>query len=224
MIGPLSHLERISEALGPYGILVRGVVNFDAGEGPMLADGSRALSVVLLGNAGSSIWPAFSRWRKTYQGTDPLDTWSKQLIRPLAGKLGASAYFPSDPPWQPFQQWATKAEGLKPSPLGILIHPKYGLWHGYRGALGFSFEIEAAPAEASHPCDRCLEKPCLAACPADAVGIVGFDVMRCRTYLKRGSEGVSCMISGCLARSACPVGATYRYEPEQLRFHMQALF
>ncbi len=29
------------------------------------------------------------------------------------------------------------AEGLKPSPLGLLMHPEYGLWHGYRGAILF---------------------------------------------------------------------------------------
>ena len=29
-----------------------------------------------------------------------------------------------------------RAEGLKPSPLGVLVHPDFGLWHGYRGAIG----------------------------------------------------------------------------------------
>lgn len=223
MSGPSAHLERISEALGPSGILVRGVVNFRPGEGPMLADGSRALSVVLLGNAGSSIWPAFSRWRETYQGADPLDTWSKQLIHPLANDLGAAAYFPSDPPWQPFQQWAMKVEGLKPSPLAILIHPRYGLWHGYRGALGFSFEIEASAKAAGHPCDSCIKKPCLTACPAGVVNRSGFDVVTCRSYLGSEPGEKTCVVSGCLARNACPVGTEFRYLPEQLKFHMQAL-
>ncbi|MFB9947300.1 ferredoxin [Rhizobium puerariae] len=217
ILGQISVLEA-------HGILVRGAVNFESGEGPLLFDGSRALSVVLLGNAGSSIWPAFSRWQETYQGPDPLDTWSKQCIRPLSEALGATAYFPSDPPWQPFQQWATKAEGLKPSPLGILIHPKYGLWHGYRGALGFPFGIEAAlPSMADHPCDDCLEKPCLATCPVDAVSLRGFDVAGCRSYLHSGKGSISCMISGCLARNACPVGVDFRYQGAQMMFHMSAL-
>ena len=223
MSGPLAILERISAALEPHGIFARGVVGFSDGEGPLLADASRALSIVLLGNVGSSIWPAFSRWRETYAGADPLDTWSKSLIGPLAHTLDAAAYFPSDPPWQPFQQWAMKAEGLKPSPLGILIHPEYGLWHGYRGALGFPFAIETPKVEADHPCDDCRDKPCLSACPVDAISISRFDIARCRSYLETEKGQKSCMKSGCLARNACPVGAQFRYNSEQLEFHMAAL-
>jgi ferredoxin len=223
MSGPLAILEQISEVLEPHGIRVRGVVSFSDDEGPLLVDGSRARSVVLLGNVGSSIWPAFCRWRKTYNGPDPLDTWSKSLIRPLAETFEATAYFPSDPPWQPFQQWAMKAEGLKASPLGILIHPEYGLWHGYRGALGFSIEIKVAKIEADHPCDHCPEKPCLAACPVGAISLSTFDIPRCRSHLGNEAGRTSCMASGCIARNACPVGAQFRYNSEQLEFHMEAL-
>jgi len=221
---PLSILENISSVLEPSGIFVRSIVNFSAGDGPLLADGSHAASVVLLGNVGSSIWAAFSKWREAYSGPDPLDTWSKSLIRPLAKSLEAAAYFPSDPPWQPFQQWAVKAEGLQPSPLGILIHPKYGLWHGYRGALGFPFALANELVPEERPCDHCPEKPCLTACPVDAISLSGFDVGPCRSHLESNAGQAGCMETGCLARNACPVGASYRYETAELRFHMQALF
>jgi ferredoxin len=220
---PVSVIEEIAVALEPHGILIRGVVNFGSGEGPSLSDGTLAKSIVLLGNVGGSIWPAFTEWREHHDGPDPLDTWSKALIRPLAEQLGATAYFPSDPPWQPFQQWAMKAEGLKPSPLGILIHPEFGLWHGYRGALGFPFAVEMSEEEADHPCESCTEKPCLSSCPVNAVSLSGFDIPRCRTYLGSDAGEATCMISGCAARNACPVGARYRYPREQLRFHMEAL-
>ena len=52
-----------------------------------------------------------------------------------AAEIGGQAIFPSDKPYMPFQQWAMQAEGLKKSPLGMLIHPVYGLWHAYRGAI-----------------------------------------------------------------------------------------
>ena len=100
--------EQLRAALSVHGVFIRGSLSFDAGEGPLLADGGAARSVVLFGNVGGSIWQAFSRWRQlpeNIQCRDPLDDWSKAIIRPIAAELGATAYFPSDPPWQPFQQW-----------------------------------------------------------------------------------------------------------------------
>lgn len=221
-------LEEIRAALEPHGLFLRGFVNFSEGEAaPLLADGRPAASVLLVGNIGSAFWPAFSRWRAAQPdrgGTDPLDTWSKDALRPIADAQIATAWFPSDPPWQPFQQWAMRAEGLKASPLSILIHPVYGLWHGYRGALGFAERIDAAlPDMQPHPCDRCPDKPCLTACPVAAVRAEAFDVAACRAHLRMPEGQGGCMASGCLARAACPVGTAYRYNDAQLRFHMAAL-
>jgi ferredoxin len=217
-----TRLDKIRAALSPHGIFLRGVLNFD-GDGPEMA-GGRAQTVILLGNVGGSIWPAFSHWRAGHPGSpDPLDAWSVEVVRPVAEALGGTAWFPSERPWQPFQQWAMRAEGLKPSPLGILVHPDYGLWHGYRGAIGFLERIaHSGPDVRPHPCDHCAGKPCLAACPAGAVAVDRFDVAACRTYLAGEGEG-TCMQSGCIARNACPTGAGHRYPPEQLRFHMNAL-
>jgi len=215
-------IDQIRAALSPHGIFLRGVVHF-GGDGPDIC-GGRAQTVVLLGNIGGSIWPAFSEWRQNNAHvSDPLDAWSVEIIRPVAEALGGTAWFPSEKPWQPFQQWATRAEGLRASPLGVLIHPDYGLWHGYRGAIGFAEHIDfSAPAPRPHPCDRCPDKPCLTTCPANAVAPDHFDVAACRTYLAVEGER-TCMQGGCIARNACPVGAGYRYPPEQLRFHMAAL-
>ncbi|MGY5775366.1 ferredoxin [Rhizobium sp. LEGMi135b] len=220
--------EQLRAALGVHGVFVRGSLSFSEGEGPLLSDGTTARSVILLGNIGGSIWPAFSKWLDMpANGTskDPLDDWSKAIIRPVASGLGVTAYFPSDFPWQPFQRWAMQAEGLKASPLGILIHPEYGLWHGYRGALGFTDTLEGMeePRFSLHPCDLCVEKPCLAACPVAALTSAGFDVPGCRSHLRMSEGQAGCMTGGCLARNACPIGTDYRYPAEQLAFHMAAL-
>lgn len=220
--------DTIRAALQPHGLFLRGVVNFAEGEAsPILPGGGRAASVALIGNIGSSIWPHFRAWQGLLPdrgGGDPLDAWSKAVIGPLAAAWGAVAYFPSDPPWQPFQQWAMRAEGLRASPLGILIHPRFGLWHGYRAALGFDHPLEADVEPAGpHPCDTCHDRPCLRQCPTGAVTGAGFDVAACRGHLRTEAGREGCMAGGCLARNACPVGAEYRYCDDQMRFHMAAL-
>lgn len=176
----------------------------------------------------------FRAWHRKYPDiADPLDAWSKAVLEPVAALLGGEAVFPSDRPWQPFQQWAMAAERLKPSPLGLLIHPHYGLWHGYRGAILFAgARRDDAPFTSAgmtepqpmvvHPCDACSDKPCLSACPVGAFSLSGFAVSDCRTFVKTEAGTTTCMGSGCLARDACPVGREYRYGPEQIRFHMAA--
>lgn len=227
MNGGPALLSDLKAALEPHGIFLRGVIGFD-GDGPALNNGTQARTVILLGNIGGSIWEPFSRWRAQPENTgrrDPLDDWSKAVIGPVAARSGATAYFPSDPPWQPFQQWAMRAEGLRASPLGILIHPEYGLWHGYRGALGFGVALDIASGQVTreHPCDRCETKPCLSHCPVNAVTSSGFSVADCRSHLRSGEGQTGCVKKGCLARAACPIGVSYQYPPEQLAFHMAAL-
>jgi ferredoxin len=217
-------VETMRARLAPHGLFLRGILHFD-GDGPFLSEGRRAGTVMLIGNVGSSIWPAFSSWHAVHSEiSDPLDEWSKTVINPIAEEISATPWFPSEKPWQPFQQWAMRAEGLRASPLGVLIHPEYGLWHGYRGALGFADRVgEATVPFTDHPCEHCPDKPCLKHCPVDAVSLVSFDVTACRSHLHAAEGRRGCMTSGCIARNACPVGSRYRYSEGQLRFHMAAL-
>ena len=144
------------------------------------------------------------------------------MIEPVAAAFDAGAIFPSDRPYRPFQRWAMEAEGLLPSPLGILIHPDYGLWHAYRGALVLDRPLDLLPPRPRrHPCDGCSEKPCLTSCPVGAFASAGFDAESCGAYL-RLPDGASCLGEGCAARLACPVGRGYAYKTGQQRFHMAA--
>lgn len=213
----------INQALAVHGLVLRGGFNFTIDEAPPLGlSGALAKSVLLVGQAGAVLWPHFLRWRERQPQViaNPLDTWSREVIGAVAKDFGARAVSPSDKPYLPFQQWAMRAEKLKPSPLGILMHPQYGLWHAYRGALLFEDEI-ALPQqhEAVHLCDACVAKPCLKSCPVDAYSTEGFAYQACLAHV-RGADGEPCRSGGCLDRNACPYGTDYRYPPDVQAFHM----
>ena len=173
--------------------------------------------VILIGNAGPAMFQRFSRERVT-----TMDDWTRKVVEPLAVGLGAKAVFPFDRPPLPFLTWARRGGAGHISPLGLNIHPTYGLWHAYRAALLFPVEFDLpVPSAGAHPCETCADKPCLSACPVAAFDGKTYDVVSCGAYLKSGA-GEDCMEGGCLARRACPVGKAYQYSPAQAKFHMQA--
>jgi len=212
-------LKDIEEAMAAVGLTARGAFHPGPKDGvPALATGAPVTTLVLAGNVGPDMWAAFSRDRNPKH--DRLDDWSEAVLNKLAGEFDAAAFFPFQKPYLPFQRWARNAEPCHVSPLGILIHPDYGLWHGYRGALGFAEFLELPPPdERPSPCDICPDKPCLDTCPVGAFSDEGYDMPACVGHLQ-AKAGRDCMQTGCRARRACPVGRRYIYRPEQANFHM----
>jgi epoxyqueuosine reductase QueG len=175
--------------------------------------------VILIGNAGPAMFRRFARDRDPRR--DALDDWSREVIGNLARDLDARALFPFDKPPHPFLTWARRGGAGHVSPLGLNIHPQYGLWHAYRAALLFPVAFDLpAPSAGAHPCETCLGKPCLTACPVNAFTPGSYAVETCVDHVASDSAGMC--LTGCLARRACPVGQAYIYEPEQARFHMDA--
>jgi len=181
-------------------------------------------TLVLAGFTGNNNWRYFKHSGEACDGKpDPLDRWSLRVIGALAAELGATAMFPfTGPPWLPFLRWARKAEPLHPSPLGMLIHPDWGLWHAWRGALAFRERLELPPQDRRpSSCDTCSDKPCLATCPVSAFTPEKYHVAACVAHID-SAHGLDCMEEGCRARRACPIGAVHRYSPDQAGFHMRA--
>lgn len=177
--------------------------------------------VILIGNAGPDMFRRFARERDPYRHT--LDGWTRDVVQSLARDLDADAVYPfeMDPPW-PFLSWARRGGAGHVSPLGLNIHPTYGLWHAYRAALLFPVAFDLPWQSAGHhPCEACAAKPCLTACPVRAFDGTSYDVPACARHLET-EAGKSCMSRGCLARHACPVGQGFAYAPAQAEFHMRA--
>jgi hypothetical protein len=207
------------------GLALRGAFRPDPADCvPALADGRPAATLILFGFAGRRGWPIFAASPEFADGlADPLDRWSRRVLGGWAEQFGGVALYPfGGPPFLPFARWAQRAEPVHPSPLGVLIHPDWGLWHSYRGALALPQALEVPPPDRRpSPCLTCAGRPCLAACPVGAFTQAGYDVPRCTAHLDR-PEGVDCRERGCLARHACPIGAATAPEPAQTAFHIAA--
>src|SRR5947209_9128079 len=158
-------LANIREAIAARGLSYRGAFHPDAGESEI---GPNTRTLVLVGFTGRDNWLSFAASPEAADGRDnALDRWSHRIVDAVAAELGATALFPCDgPPWLPFQRWAQRAEPVHPSPIGMLIHPDWGLWHSWRGALAFRARLDLPePDTRASPCESCVEKPCLIACP-----------------------------------------------------------
>jgi hypothetical protein len=164
------------------------------------ADGQAAQAVVLIGNAGAMMFARFAA--ASDPAADSLDEWTRTTIESVASGFAAKALFPFESPPLPFLTWARRGGGGHISPIGLNIHPRYGLWHAYRAALVFYREIELPPAPSgASPCDNSLAKPCLTTCPVSAFSFRAYDVETCRRYLE-WPAGLNSVEGGCLARRA----------------------
>lgn len=198
--------DQINDAVAPHGLFVMG----------------HADSHVLIGT-DSNWWGVFTQ-SSEYQNrnNNPIDRWSKRILNALAQSAGATAHYPSDgPPYAPFIAWAMATGRFWQSPTGMMVHDRAGLMISIRGALEFPSSIEAADP-AKSPCDSCTDKPCITACPVNALSDAhAYDVPVCKAYLDTPG-GVPCMTKGCHVRRACPVSQAFDRPEAQSAFHMQA--
>ena len=220
-------LQNLTQALQALGLLLRGGFNPQAEDSlPLLPSGRSVGSVLMVGNAGPGMWRVFSASRESADGqAHSLNRWTLRQVDAIALAVGGAALYPFNaaPVW-PFQRWAARAEAVAPSPLGLFIHPEYGLWHAYRAAVLIAPKLDFPPLEANpSPCLSCAGQPCLNSCPVGAFSRNGYDVPACARHLGTPA-GQDCLGGGCVARRACPVGTGYVQSPAQNSFHMDAFF
>jgi len=202
----------IANRLAAHGLAVRGGFIPTVEDGvPALPDGRPTGAVLLVGAVGGSIWSAFRASPEVADGRcHPLDRWSARVIGAVARTLGVVPVFPfTGPPWWPFQRWACRAEPVAPSPLGLLIHPDYGLWHAYRGALLFPTppaDLPVPPTLPAHALPARSDQPVPARPPSDTDRVTGDRVTDGSGVSHPAtSPCATCAEKPCLTR--CPVGA-----------------
>lgn len=175
--------------------------------------------LVLLGNGGKGLWPAIQAHGMAE--VDPVDSYSVEMAeRFVEGYLdGVSAeiIYPAGP-LIPLQQIGKLAGWHHDSPLGLGISAKWGVWFAYRVAVLVNAPLPLVQEPPSQsPCDTCIDKPCMSACPVQAVRGVGrFDIGACSGH--RNQPGSGCA-DRCLSRLACPVAPEHRYPIEQVQYH-----
>ena len=221
MTGPaLAHLQDDLAAAGF--LLLGGFRPFPADGVPDISGGAAAQSLLLIGSTGPSLWHQFvssPEYRDSLP--HPMDRYTKRELSRLSGAHGCESLFPFEgPPYFPFQQWALRCGGFSQSPLGVLAHEEYGPWTGFRAAfLSAETVVGLDAAGDAGPCETCHDKPCLTACPVNAISAAtGYNVPACKDHLQK-DRTISCW-SGCLARHACPFGAEHTPHPDNARFHM----
>lgn len=212
--------------LGRVGIDLVGATSVAAYDARVPADrriGGDARGVIVLGNGGAALWKAFRAAVPEAGGDDPLDRFTRRTIEAATHDLaGARCSFPFDSsaPRLDFRLLGELAGLGRPSLVGVLVHPTYGPWIALRAAVLLPIEVTAPrPADGFDPCPTCVERPCIAACPVNAVGPAGWDVAGCMAH--RLADESHCA-DACTARLDCVYGRAHRYPADALAFHQAA--
>jgi hypothetical protein len=162
-----------ADFLNQSGINRQHVFNLDALPTAVVAtlgntDGYRQL--ILLGHGGRHLWECVKA--SGIGGEHPIDDYCRQMVsRWFAGYLPGRRYRMLYPGEQPLglQQLGKLAGWHQPSPFMVGIDTEWGSWFAYRAVVLVDTDLPVTPRrDTTSPCDRCVDKPCVSACPAGA--------------------------------------------------------
>lgn len=209
-------LDKVDALAAPHGLMAMGGVHSTRDQ--------KAQTIVLIGTA-PTFWAHFTQSAEFADGeADPIDRWSQRILPQIMEAAGAiGAVFPfGGPPYAPFISWAKQTGEAFDSPVGMLVHYRAGLMISYRGAIVFQGRIPLPALQPANPCDTCAARPCVSACPVNALSDQHFyDVPSCKAHIAT-DEGAACMDYGCASRLACPVSQSFGRPADQSACHMRA--
>jgi len=172
--------------------------------------------LILFGHAGRRLWQCVQA--EGIHSAHPIDEYSVRTVNTwLAQALPqarARVVFPGAQRIG-LQRLGAIAGWHRAAPFMVGIDSVWGSWFAYRVAILTDTALPpSAPIDNGYPCDSCVHKPCISACPAGALVSGRFNLPACNAG--RLAPDSTCSL-GCLARSACPVGAEHRYDESQIR-------
>lgn len=172
--------------------------------------------LILIGNAGRALWSSVKAAQLA--SDDPIDDFSVGAVAQwFAEQLPGHSYtllYPGDKPVG-LQALGQLAGWHHATPFRVGILPGWGSWFAYRAALLADTALPpTAPLQVESPCLSCAARPCIAACPAQAMAGGEFALEACVDYRRLPDSRCA---HACVARDACPVGREHRYDEEHMR-------
>lgn len=172
-------------------------------------------TLCLLASGGKELWSHLPLPLKA--ADHPIDNYSIGEI--LKFDPEAVILFPHNDLTIPLQKLGRFFNLSRASLLGLDINNEFGVWFAFRGVFLTKKTIEKnIYPEFISPCESCVDKPCISACPAGAVSETqGLGIKACAQY--RLSLNNNCA-DKCISRMSCPYKAHHQYDLEQIRYHM----
>jgi len=176
--------------------------------------------LILIGHTGREMWKQLQS-SECKAVDDPIDSFSvDRTQRWCAEQAPEASYeiiYPASQGVVPLQTLGKLAGWHHDSPFCVGINQAWGSWFAYRVAILADSDFNTTEQlQSSSPCEGCEAKPCINACPANALLGGDFAMGSCINY--RLSEGSRCKNS-CLSRLTCPVADEHRYSLEQIHYH-----
>jgi epoxyqueuosine reductase len=176
--------------------------------------------LILIGHAGQSLWDKVKA--SNFVSIDPIDVYSKhhttEFFRQYFSEQDYEIVFPTKNQTSIGLQALGKIVGWhNESPFRVGINQKWGSWFAYRAVVLIKANyLTSAPMSDESPCNNCVEKPCIAACPANALVENSLDIVLCTGY--RMQSDSQCK-DRCIARMTCPIAKEHQYKLEQIGYH-----
>ena len=180
----------------------------------------RYKQLLVFGHGGKDMWQAVQQ-SSFLHVSNPIDSFSIGVVQNyFKQELPSSNYhllYPGPIQNIPLQALGKLAGWHHASPFRIGINADYGSWYAYRVvAVADTALTPTTVMDGASPCQSCADKPCIPACPANALQAGDLLLQQCMDY--RLQHDSRCK-SQCISRLSCPVSTEHRYSSEQVAYH-----